>query len=134
MCSAPVTLGGGTAMEKFSSGVPSGSGWNRPDSNQRRMMRGSTSAGSKRVRSSRPDIRRLSLRSLGNRAPMADPFDRIGLVVHPSREVTRAVATLERWTSAAGADLVRLSGSASRDGTSPAEEAAGCDLVVALGG
>ena len=52
-------------------------------------MRGSTSAGSKRVRSCRPDIRRLSLRSRGNRAPMANAFDRIGLVVHPSRVPSR---------------------------------------------
>ncbi len=49
MCSAPVTFGGGTAIEKFSSGVPAGSGWCRPASSQRSTMRGSTSDGSKRV-------------------------------------------------------------------------------------
>ena len=27
MCSAPVTLGGGIATEKFSSGLPSAGGW-----------------------------------------------------------------------------------------------------------
>ena len=31
MCSAPVTFGGGIAIEKFSSGVPVGSGWKSPD-------------------------------------------------------------------------------------------------------
>ena len=36
MCSAPVTFGGGMAIEKFSAGVPSGSGWCSPDSSQRR--------------------------------------------------------------------------------------------------
>ena len=46
MCSAPVTFGGGTAIEKFSSGVPAGSGWLMPDSSQRARIRGSTSAGS----------------------------------------------------------------------------------------
>src|ERR671938_315303 len=56
MCSAPVTLGGGIAIEKFSAGVPSGSGWNRPDSSQRCTMRGSTSLGSKRLRSFRLDM------------------------------------------------------------------------------
>ena len=58
MCSAPVTFGGGIAIEKFSSGVPSGSGWCRA---RRRAsaatIRGSTSAGSKRVRSWRPVTR-----------------------------------------------------------------------------
>src|SRR3954463_6479596 len=57
MCSAPVTLGGGIAMEKFSSGEPSGSGWNSPESSQRSTMRGSTSEGSKRLRSFRLDMR-----------------------------------------------------------------------------
>src|SRR3954447_11002450 len=57
MCSAPVTLGGGIAIEKFSSGEPSGSGWNSPESSQRCTMRGSTSEGSKRLRSFRLDMR-----------------------------------------------------------------------------
>src|SRR3954449_10012630 len=57
MCSAPVTFGGGIAIEKFSSGVPSGSGWNSPESSQRSTMRGSTSEGSKRLRSFRLDMR-----------------------------------------------------------------------------
>ena len=46
MCSAPVTFGGGIAIEKFSSGVPSASGWKIPASTQRANTRGSTSAGS----------------------------------------------------------------------------------------
>ena len=41
---------------------------------------------------------------------MGEVFDRIGLVVHPTRSVTRAVATLEQWAAAAGAEIVRLSG------------------------
>src|SRR3954451_4776305 len=56
MCSAPVTFGGGIAMEKFSSAVPSGSGWKSPESSQRCTMRGSTSEGSKRLRSFRLDM------------------------------------------------------------------------------
>ena len=46
MCSAPVTLGGGTAIEKFSAASPSGSGLNTPASSQRANTRDSTSAGS----------------------------------------------------------------------------------------
>src|SRR3954454_9738166 len=52
MCSTPVTFGGGTAIEKFSAALPSGSGWKMPLSSQRAMMRDSTSLGSKRVRDS----------------------------------------------------------------------------------
>ena len=46
MCSAPVTLGGGTAMEKFSAASPSGSGLKTPASSQRANTRDSTSAAS----------------------------------------------------------------------------------------
>ena len=46
MWSTPVTFGGGTAIEKFSSGEPSGSGWKRPDSSHCCAMRGSASVGS----------------------------------------------------------------------------------------
>ena len=45
MCSAPVTFGGGTAIEKFSSALPSGSGLNTPACSQRSNTRDSTSAG-----------------------------------------------------------------------------------------
>src|ERR1700712_1164009 len=64
MCSAPVTFGGGIAIEKFSAGEPSDSGWKIPDSSQRATMRGSTSEGSKRLRS----FRLMKRRSLGFRA------------------------------------------------------------------
>src|SRR3954447_19795092 len=56
MCSAPVTLGGGIAIEKFSAADPVGSGWKSPESSQRLTMRGSTSEGSKRLRSFRLDM------------------------------------------------------------------------------
>ena len=43
MCSAPVTFGGGTAIEKFSSALPSGSGLKMPACSQRSNTRASTS-------------------------------------------------------------------------------------------
>ena len=46
MCSAPVTFGGGIAIEKFSSGVPSGLPGKMPAASQRSMIRGSASEGS----------------------------------------------------------------------------------------
>ena len=45
MCSAPVTFGGGMAIEKFSAAVPVGSGWKMGASSQRWSTFGSTSAG-----------------------------------------------------------------------------------------
>ncbi len=46
MCRAPVTFGGGIAIEKFSLASPSGSGWKRPDASQRSNTRGSVVAAS----------------------------------------------------------------------------------------
>ncbi len=60
MCSAPVTLGGGIAIEKFSSGDPSAGGWNQPPSIQRSNTRCSTAPGSQRVVSSRAFLRSAS--------------------------------------------------------------------------
>ena len=74
MCSAPVTFGGGIAIEKFSSALPAASGCTRPDSSQRARIRGSTSAGSNRVRACRSPVdktdqsmerQRRPIRSLG---------------------------------------------------------------------
>ena len=45
MCSAPVTFGGGTAIEKFWAASPSASGLNTPACSQRSNTRDSTSAG-----------------------------------------------------------------------------------------
>ncbi len=46
MCSDPVTFGGGIAIEKFSSALPSGSGVKYPASSQPEKSRDSTSPGS----------------------------------------------------------------------------------------
>src|SRR4051812_31417625 len=67
MCSTPVTFGGGTAMEKFSVAVPSGSGWKMPLSSHRFITRGSTSWGSKRVRDSSSDTSSRVYASVGRR-------------------------------------------------------------------
>ncbi len=45
MCRTPVTFGGGTAIEKFSSASPAGSARKMPASSQRANTRCSTSAG-----------------------------------------------------------------------------------------
>jgi NAD+ kinase len=61
---------------------------------------------------------------------MADPFDRVGLVVHPSRALQRALARIEAWAERTGTQLVRLGD----DDVDDAAEAASCDLIVAVGG
>jgi NAD+ kinase len=60
---------------------------------------------------------------------------RVAIVVHPTRPVTEALATLERWTGEHGLDLVQLqvAGGPVRELAPHGELEAG-DLVVALGG
>jgi NAD+ kinase len=59
---------------------------------------------------------------------------RIGLVVHPSRDVQRAVATLRGWAAEHGAELVQLEVNADDPDVAPPGEAAGAGLLVAMGG
>jgi NAD+ kinase len=66
----------------------------------------------------------------------AEPaFRRVAVVVHPSRPVDQALATLTRWVDERGVELVQLAsrGETQRRIAAPAEVAPG-DLVVALGG
>jgi NAD+ kinase len=65
----------------------------------------------------------------------APAFDRIALVVHPTRAIENALDTLRRWTDEHGIGLVQLAteGVAHRDVAAPGEVAGG-DLVVAVGG
>jgi len=64
----------------------------------------------------------------------ADTFDRIGLVVHPRRELGRALATVEAWAAREGAELIQVRAPGHEQQVAPAGEAGDCDLVVALGG
>jgi NAD+ kinase len=61
-------------------------------------------------------------------------LDRIGLVVHPRRDIRRAVATLEGWAELQGAALVQIDAPGQEQVVAPPGEAADCDLVIALGG
>ena len=64
----------------------------------------------------------------------ANRFDRIALVVHPRRELGRALATLRGWADAQGAELVQLASPGQEQQVAPRGEVGGADLVVALGG
>ncbi len=63
---------------------------------------------------------------------MDDRFDRIGLAVHPRRELDGALATIRDWAGRQGAEVVQIA-SDERE-VAPRGEAADCDLAIALGG
>ena len=63
---------------------------------------------------------------------MDDRFDRIGLAVHPRRELDKALATVREWAERQGAEVVQIA-STDRE-VAPRGEAADCDLAIALGG
>ena len=58
---------------------------------------------------------------------------RLGLVVHPRRELDQALDTLRRWSDAHDVELVQVPTGQERKVAEPGE-AADCDLVVGLGG
>ncbi len=64
----------------------------------------------------------------------ANPFDRIGLVVHPRRELSSALATVREWAERQGAEIVQLRSPGQQQQVAPPGEVGGCDLVIALGG
>jgi NAD+ kinase len=61
-------------------------------------------------------------------------FSRIALVVHPTRDIARAVAGLERWSQEQGLEVVQLEAEGARRSVAPPGTVTGADLVVALGG
>src|SRR5918994_2790196 len=63
---------------------------------------------------------------------MDDRFDRIGLAVHPRRELDKALASVRDWAERQNAEVVQVA-SLDRQ-VAPPGDAADCDLVIALGG
>jgi NAD+ kinase len=64
----------------------------------------------------------------------ANSFRRIGLVVHPRRELGLALATLREWAEDQGAALVQLPSPGQEQVVAPRGDPDDADLVVALGG
>jgi NAD+ kinase len=60
--------------------------------------------------------------------------ERIGLVVHPSRDIDRPLATLGEWAGARGIEVVQLPARGAMRTVAPLGEVSACDLVVAVGG
>lgn len=61
-------------------------------------------------------------------------MDRIGVVVHPRRELDRAMGSIEAWAAEAGLDVVQLPVRGQDREVAPAGAAADCGFVIALGG
>jgi len=59
---------------------------------------------------------------------------RLGLVVHPRREISAALDALQAWTATHGAELVLAPAPGEERQVAPPGDPATCDLIVALGG
>src|SRR5689334_5557582 len=59
---------------------------------------------------------------------------RIGLVVHPRRDLDNALATIREWAEANGAQVFQVGAPGQERVVAEQADAASCDLVVALGG
>lgn len=59
---------------------------------------------------------------------------RIGLVVHPTREIGRPLATLKEWAERHGIEVVQRRAQNALREVAPFGELRSCDLVVAIGG
>ena len=61
-------------------------------------------------------------------------LDRLGLVVHPRREIDTALDNARAWAEANGAEVVQIPVSGEERVVADAGEVASCDLVLAVGG
>jgi NAD+ kinase len=59
---------------------------------------------------------------------------RIAILVHPTRDVRRAIDHLREWARAHGAEVVQLAGSSDAPQVAPAGTVDGADVIVAVGG
>src|SRR5215208_1082183 len=59
---------------------------------------------------------------------------RLGLVVHPRRELSGALETVRRWSGAHGVDVVQVPASGQERSVADPGDPATCDVILALGG
>jgi NAD+ kinase len=59
---------------------------------------------------------------------------RLGLVVHPRREIAGALDALDAWSDARGVEVVQAPAAGQERRVAPPGDPATCDLIVALGG
>src|SRR5918998_1604345 len=58
----------------------------------------------------------------------------LGLVVHPTRKIEKALAALQDWSSSHGVAVVQVPATGQEREVAEPGDAAACDLIVALGG
>jgi NAD+ kinase len=61
-------------------------------------------------------------------------LNRVGIVVHPTRDVSEPLGQLERWAAKAGVALVQVAVPGITREVAPAGDPAGCELIVSIGG
>jgi NAD+ kinase len=66
--------------------------------------------------------------------PGVSPPRRIAILVHPTRDVGRAVDGLRRWSDERGVDVIQLDGAPETPEHAPQGRADDADLIVAVGG
>jgi NAD+ kinase len=66
--------------------------------------------------------------------PPGERFNRIGLLVHPRRELANALAMIRAWAARHDVDVVQIRSPGQHREVAPQGDVADCDLVLALGG
>ena len=61
-------------------------------------------------------------------------MERLGLVIHPTRDIDTALERVEEWAEKQGVEVVQLDGGRHERSVAPLGEVQACDLVVAVGG
>jgi NAD+ kinase len=61
-------------------------------------------------------------------------MERLGLVIHPTRDIDSALSRVREWASEHGIEVVQLEAGRQEREVAPAGEVDACDLVVAVGG
>jgi NAD+ kinase len=59
---------------------------------------------------------------------------RLGLIVHPRRELNKALDTLQRWSDEHGVDVVQVPAAGQDRTVADPGDPADCDVIIALGG
>ncbi len=61
-------------------------------------------------------------------------ISRLGLVVHPERDLRKALETIRRWSDEQGTEVVQVPSTGQHRHVAEPGDAASCDVIVALGG
>src|SRR4051794_18526305 len=77
---------------------------------------------------------RPSYRFRGYKATMGESLSRVGLVVHPTRELDAALNSLRRWAEEHDVEVVQVAVDGQERRVADVRDAEDCDLIAAIGG